>query len=159
MKSIIRPLRSSEHHILREMQYHALFVPNGAAPFPYSILDEPNISKYYTEWGKTGDLALVVEVDDKMVGAAWCRLFSKTAPGYGFYNEDTPELNIALLPGNTGMGLGTQLLKAIIELLKAEGFNGLSLSVDRENRAFELYRKFGFEVVNDQGNPTMLLTF
>ncbi len=141
------------------MLYHALFVPEGAAPFPRSILEEPHICKYYEGWGRPGDQALIAEVDGLKVGAVWVRKFRASDPGYGFVSEEIPELNISLIPGMEGHGLGTKLMLSMIDLLKSTNESGVSLSVDKSNMAIRLYTRLGFQIVKEHGNPTLLLKF
>ncbi len=155
----IRALRQSEERFLKVMQYHALFVPPGEKPFPKAILEEPHISRYLHNWGRHGDLALIVELKGILMGASWCRLFSKDHPGYGFVSENIPEMSIALLPPARNKGIGTKLLQEFIATVRAAGHPGISLSVDQRNPAMRLYLREGFEVVNTVGNPTMLISF
>jgi GNAT superfamily N-acetyltransferase len=53
---------------------------------------------------------VLIAIDDGFpVGAAWYRLFRKDQPGYGFVDEETPELAIAVVPSRRGRGIGEAL--------------------------------------------------
>lgn len=124
-------------------------------------MENPIFSKTYEEWGRDGDIALVAFNDDskEIIGAAWVRLYKKYNPSYGFVNENTPSLVIAVKAEYRGNGIGTQLLKDLIQTLKENGFNAISLSVDERNPALRLYKRFGFEIIKiaEDKSPTMLL--
>ena len=69
-----------------------------------------------------------------------------SAPGYGFVDEETPELAVAVVPNARGKGVGTALLTALLDRARADGYAALSLSVDRANEgAIALYEQHGFE--------------
>ncbi len=81
MNMIIREIKQNEIYFLREMLYLALYVPKGESPFPKSILDNPDISKYIDHWGtSSNDLAIVVVINEKLVAAVWGRLFNSVNP-------------------------------------------------------------------------------
>ena len=125
---------------LREMLYLALFVPPGAPPFPRSILDDPAIDRYVRDCpARPGDMGLIAVVDDTPVGAAWLRQFTADAPGYGFVDDTTPELTVAVLEAYRNRGIGTQLIAALQALVPR-----ISLSCDPANPAWHLYRRSGF---------------
>jgi len=51
-----------------------------------------------------------------------------------------------LTPEVRGKGIGTLLMKAIIQQAMNDGYKSISLSVDLENRqAVHIYKKLGFE--------------
>jgi ribosomal protein S18 acetylase RimI-like enzyme len=83
------------------------------------------------------------------VGAAWYRVFSDDEPGYGFVDEGTPELAIAVVPSKRGHGIGDELLKELLAKAKAAGYGRLSLSVEPGNPARKLYERHGFDVVDE----------
>ncbi len=56
------------------------------------------------------------------VGAAWFRLFTRDEPGFGFVDEQTPEVAIAVVPSRRGRGIGSELLDALIEVAKEQGY-------------------------------------
>jgi GNAT superfamily N-acetyltransferase len=83
------------------------------------------------------------------VGAAWFRVFRAAEPGYGFIDESTPELAIAVVPSKRGHGVGDELLKALLAKAQAGGYARLSLSVEPGNPARKLYERHGFAVVDE----------
>jgi RimJ/RimL family protein N-acetyltransferase len=71
----------------------------------------------------------------------------QTHPGYGFVDESTPELGIAVSPEVRGRGIGRALLASLIEHARAAQLPALSLSVESDNPALRLYERLGFEKV------------
>jgi ribosomal protein S18 acetylase RimI-like enzyme len=59
-------------------------------------------------------------------------------------------LDIALLPGWRGRGFGSCLMRALFRVADAEG-RTVSIHVERNNPALELYRRLGFEFSEDRG--------
>lgn len=77
----------------------------------------------------------------------WCRLFRGTDRGFGYVDDDTPELSIAVWEAFRGKGIGGRLLDATISEAKSRGYGGLSLIVQRGNRSVSLYRRSGFKIL------------
>jgi len=147
----IRNLQPKEYPFLREMFYTALHVPEGASPFPKSIIDTPELAKYITDWGRPDDIALVAETAHQLIGAVWCRLLKGAEKGYGYVDDYTPELSLAIHANFRNRGLGTQLMEKAFEALRAKNFNQVSLSVDQDNQAVSLYQRLGFDLVEAAG--------
>ena len=93
------------------------------------------LARYVENWGRQGDVALIAADGPNRVGAAWYRLFRADAPGYAFVDERTPELTIAIVPSQRGHGLGQQLLDALLEQARADGYDAVSLSVEDDSPA------------------------
>ena len=94
------------------------------------------------------------------IGAAWLRPFPAASPGYGFVDETTPELTIAVVPSRRRHGVGQELLDALLEQARAAGYPGMSLSVEHDSAAVDFYERNGFEQVGDfHGAFTMLKRF
>ncbi len=141
---------------LRDMLRHAYYWRWGASG---DGEDDLPASRYVDGWGRRGDRAVVALDEGSRVGAAWYRLFRRDAPGYGFVDESTPELSIAVVPSRRGRGLGKELLAALIEQARRDGFSALSLSVERDNPSVHLYERFGFRHVGERaGALTMRAT-
>jgi ribosomal protein S18 acetylase RimI-like enzyme len=83
------------------------------------------------------------------VGAAWYRVFTLEERGYGFVDERTPELAIAVVPSKRGHGVGDELLQELIVKARDAGYERLSLSVEPGNPARKLYERHGFAVVDE----------
>lgn len=132
---------------LRDMLRHAYYWRWGAPE-----ADDVPASRYVEGWGRPGDAAVIVLDEGFPVGAAWYRIFRRNAPGYGFVDESTPELSIAVVPSRRGRGFGDQLLAALMRRAQLEGYEALSLSVEPDNPALKLYERFGFEKVGEGGN-------
>ena len=143
MGVLLRRVGAQDLRFLRDMLHHAYYWRERV---PGSL-----VSRYVRGWGRPGDTAVIALVGGFPVGAAWYRVFRADEPGYGFVDERTPELAIAVVPSKRGHGIGEQLLAALIEKARAGGYEALSLSVEPGNPARKLYERHGFEVV-DQGD-------
>lgn len=95
------------------------------------------------------DRCLVALEGDKVIGAVWCRLLNGNPKGYGYVNDGSPELTIALYPEYRGQGIGTMLLRKLVQQATLDGFKGLSISVTKGNPALRLYVREGFSIVDD----------
>jgi len=144
---IIRELRSGDWPFVWEMLYVASFPLDEPKP-PRQRIHEPIVARYLSGWGRRGDRALIAECCDRRVGAAWYRLFPRSDPGFGFVDEMTPELSIAVVGAARRHGVGRSLLERLLECGRDDGVPALSLSVARANTAARrLYERCGFEVV------------
>ncbi len=103
------------------------------------------LTRYVDNWGRPGDLALIAHETGNRVGAAWLRLFPADEPGYGFVDEQTPELSISVVPSRRRHGVGQELLDALLENAKAAGHEAVSLSVEKDSPAVAFYERNGFE--------------
>ena len=121
----IRPIVSGEYIFLDDFLYDAIFIPEGVTPPEKSIIQQPELQKYIADFGKDkGDHCLVAEVDN-----------------------DTPSLSISVKSPYRQKGIGTALMKEMLSLLKTEGFQQVSLSVQKANYASKMYLKLGFEII------------
>lgn len=153
---IIRKADAGDEPFLREMLFQSLFVPEGEEPFSREILRKPSIAGYIDGWGRTGDIGWIAEVRNRPVGSATARFFGRDNPGYGFIDESIPELGMAILPEYRGRGIGTRLLRALMQSLKDRGISAVSLSVDVRNPARRLYERFGFYEVGASGHSVTM---
>lgn len=142
----IRPLQPEEYPLLEEFLYQAIFVPQGQEPPERSILQKPELRVYVDGFGQSAqDRALAGVVDGRLAGAVWVRVMND----YGHVDDSTPSFAISLLPEFRGMGLGTALMKAMLDLLRRDGCRQASLAVQKENYAVSMYRKAGFRTVRE----------
>jgi len=150
MNYIIRPLTTEDEPFLWEMLYQALHVPEGQTAPPREVVRLPELAHYVQGWGLEGDCGfLASDAADHLVGAVWLRLLRDGNKGYGYVDDNTPELSIAVLPEYRGQGIGAQLLAHLFAT--ACGRSGASLSVSASNPARRLYERFGFIVVGQSG--------
>ncbi len=140
----IRLFQADDISFLTQMLYDALYVPEGEPAFSPDIIHLPEIRKYVDAFGeKAGDLCLIAEVEGSPVGAAWCRLMH----GYGYVDNETPELSLAVSQEWRGNGIGTRLVLGLCDRLAQKGFSQVSISCDDRNPAMRLYRRLGFQFV------------
>ncbi|TVQ85237.1 MAG: GNAT family N-acetyltransferase [Bacteroidetes bacterium] len=147
----IQQLDNSDYLILKEVLYHALYLPEGAVPYEKSVVDLPEIAKYVKGWGRKGDFGVKMAAEENIIGAVWGRLFTARNPGYGFVSDQIPEITMALMPGFRNQGFGTQLYRDFEKLAKESGFQKLSLSVDKANPACRFYLREGYEIIGEEG--------
>lgn len=142
----IRNIKESEYSILSYFLYESIFIPRGMNKFPRSIIEQPEFQVYIHDFGKMDDYCLVAELKEKIVGAVWVRIMND----YGHIDDETPSFAISLHEDYRNLGIGTALMKSMLQLLKDKGYKQASLSVQKENYAVNMYRKVGFEVVEEK---------
>ena len=151
---ILRKIEKNEIDLLRDFLYEAIFIPEGVDPPPRDIIDQPELRLYYEGFGNSkADNAIVAEDDGKVVGAVWTRIMND----YGHVDDDTPSFAISLYKEYRGQGIGTDLMKEMLELLKTQGYEKASLAVQKANYAVRMYRKVGFEVIDENDEEFIMV--
>lgn len=146
MEYTIRKMTVPEYPLLSDLLYEAIFIPGGIKPPPRDIIASPELQIYIERFGTSkDDFALVAEIERKIVGAVWVRIMND----YGHIDDETPSLAISLHKEYRGKGLGTNMMKEMLSLLKTHGYKHVSLSVQKANYAAEMYRKIGFKIVSE----------
>ena len=130
--------------------------PDGVTGRSRSILNDPMIKPFYKKWGKPDDIGFAAVKEGEMFGAVWCRIKECVTREYAEY----PELGIGVLPEYQNMGIGSLLLKILIENCR-KTYPGLRLGVNEKAvRVLSFYNTFGFiEYDNYRGSPQLKLTF
>ncbi len=141
----IRKIRKSEYNILPEFLYEAIFVPEGVEKPPKSIIQQPELQLYVADFGRPDDWCFVAEAEGKVIGAIWARIMAD----YGHIDNETPSLAISLYKEYRNLGIGTALMEAMLRFLKEKGYKQVSLSVQKANDAVRMYRRAGFEAVDE----------
>lgn len=157
MEYTIRKMTVPEYPLLSDFLYEAIFIPNGIKPPPRDIIASPELQIYVERFGALkDDFALVAEIEGKIVGAVWVRIMND----YGHIDEETPSLAISLYKeyrGQGGQGIGTNMMKEMLSLLKTHGYKRVSLSVQKANYAAEMYRKIGFEIARENEEEWIMI--
>jgi GNAT superfamily N-acetyltransferase len=144
---MIRAAGPGDVRFLRDMLRHA---------YHWRLAEDPDLPvyRYVQNWGREGDAGLIAFDPRGPFGAAWYRVFSAEEPGFGFVDERTPELTIAVVPSRRGGGVGGELLSALLDHARAEGHEAISLSAEHDRT--HLYERFGFEPVKDTGTAVTM---
>ena len=149
---MIRRGNRQDVRFLKDMLRHAFYWRSGGA------LDDSSLWRYVAGWGRRGDASVVALEGGLPIGAAWFRLFTRDEPGFGFVDEETPEVAIAVVPSRRGRGIGSELLDALIDVAQEHGYSGLSLTVADDSPAMHMFRQLGFEeTAQTDGSWTMRL--
>lgn len=153
MAVVVRRGGAQDIRFLRDMLHHAYYWKErrpDAGPGPVQL--------YVKGLGRPGDTVVIALVDGFPVGAAWYRLFKTGKPGYGFVDETTPELAVAVVPNARGKGVGSALLEALLERARAAGLEMISLSVDKKNTgAIHVYEQHGFARLSENDDSVTMV--
>lgn len=151
---VIREMRDNEKDLLKVFLYEAIFIPEGVKPPPKDIIERPELKLYYEDFGSgEADHCFVAEDDGKVVGAVWTRIMED----YGHVDSQTPSFAISLIREYRGKGIGTELMKKMLEHLKNQGFKKASLAVQKSNYAVRMYEKVGFRKVDENSEEYIMV--
>jgi GNAT superfamily N-acetyltransferase len=144
---MLRPVDQEDTRFLRDMLRHAYHWRLGDPDLP--------VYRYVKNWGRRGDAGVIASAGPNEYGAAWYRLFSASEPGFGFVDEETPEVTIAVVPSHRGQGTGGEMLEALLDRAREDGFKRISLSAEPGQTGF--YEQHGFrEVRREERTVTMV---
>ena len=146
MEYSIRKMNENEYPLLDDFLYEAIFIPEGTEPPPRDIIHRPELSIYTEDFGKKpDDRCLVAEADGNILGAVWVRIMDD----YGHIDDSTPSFAISLYSQYRGHGIGTELMRSMLDELRAAGYEKASLAVQKANYAVRMYKKTGFEIIDE----------
>jgi GNAT superfamily N-acetyltransferase len=139
------------------MLYESIFVPEGKKRPDRSIIALPSISRYLEGWGKAEDFGFIAVTHlNEPVGSITARKFNAINKGYGYVDDETPEMGMAVQPEHRGRGVGTLLIRMLLKEAKIKGVRAISLSVDAFNPAIQLYKRHGFQEVAVEGTAVTM---
>ncbi len=142
----IRELKKDEIYQLENFLYDAIFIPDGVTPPERAIVKQPALQVYIENFGeRKDDKCLVAIVNEKIIGAVWVRIMHD----YGYVDNDTPSLAISVKKKFRSCGIGTRLITEMLDFLKKYGYKRTSLAVQKENYAVSMYKKIGYQVVDE----------
>lgn len=146
MDYIIREMKPQEYPLLADFLYEAIFQRDENNLLPKTVIHEPALRVYIEDFGRMpDDYCLCAEADKKIVGAVWVRNIA----GYGSIDDETPEFALSLYKAYRGHGIGTDLLRRMLSLLREKGYKRASLAVQKDNYAVRLYQKAGFRTIGE----------
>lgn len=150
----IRAIKTDEYGLLNDFLYEAIYIPEGVQAPSKSIINAPELQVYVTDFGqKVDDICFVVEVNDKVVGAVWVRVMDD----YGHIEDGVPSFAISLYKEYRGFGIGTALMKRMLDELEQRGYKKASLAVQKANYAVKMYKKVGFEIVGENEEEYLMV--
>lgn len=150
----IRKIQENEIDILNDFLYEAIFIPEGVQPPPKDIIKQPELQVYVSEFGtRIGDYALIAEVKNQIIGAVWVRIMND----YGHIDNQTPSFAISLYKEYRGYGIGTDLMKRMLYLLKQNGYKQTSLAVQKANYAVKIYKNVGFYTIAENEEEYIMI--
>lgn len=150
----IRFISEEEVGVLEDFLYEAIYVPEGESAPPRSIINQPELQVYISDFGKEkDDIGMVAEADGQIIGAVWVRIMND----YGHIDNNTPSFAISVYKDYRGFGTGTDLMKEMLRVLKARGYKQASLSVQKANYAVRMYQKVGFQIVDENEEEYIML--
>ena len=72
--------------VLDTFLYEAIFIPEGVSAPLKDIINQPELQVYVKDFGENkGDLCMIAQVEDEIVGAAWVRIMND----YGYIDNET----------------------------------------------------------------------
>lgn len=145
----IREIKPMEMPLLADFLYEAIFQPDQQNRLPKDIIKQPELQVYIEDFGRADDRCLVAECEDKIIGAVWTRIIAGDVRGFGNVDDKTPEFAISLYPEYRNFGIGTALMKEMLQYLKNQGYQQASLAVQKDNYALTMYQAVGFSVIDE----------
>lgn len=138
---ILRPFAPTDIPAMTAIYAH--YVATSTVTFDTEAPSQADMMAKFTAIDAAGHPIIIAMEGDDILGFAYASTY-RTRPAYRYTCEDT----LYLAPNATGKGVGSRLLKELIEQARAFGFKQM-ISVIEAGAApsIALHKKFGFETV------------
>jgi GNAT superfamily N-acetyltransferase len=141
---ILRRGGAQDVPFMRDMLRHAYYWRADEA-----FEDEEPLSRYVNGWGREGDTALVALEGPNPSAPRGTGSSRPSTRASATWTTPRRSSRSRWCRAGAGKGTGSTLLKALVERAREDGYGALSLSVEAESPAVELYERHGFEKVDD----------
>lgn len=153
----IRPMNPGEYPLLEDFLYDAIYLPEGAPKPPGKIINQPELAVYISDFGQPDELCMVAEACGHILGAVWTGILAGNVKGYGYVDDRTPEFAISVKKEYRQQGIGSKLMEEMITQLKSKEYKKASLSVNKDNYAYRMYQKLGFQVFQQRDEDYLMV--
>ncbi len=153
----VRQLESYEYDILPLFLYNSIFQSDDEEMLEYSVIKDQSYAKYINDFGKDTDFAVAWELDGRIAGIAWVRLFDEADESFGYVDEITPELTLSVLAGYDDQLIGPELISIVFNELRLQGAQKVSVGLDIIDCYTSMYEKLGFEQLRVNADNTRVL--
>lgn len=137
MNYSIRELKQDENKVLDTFLYEAIFIPEGVPAPSKDIINQPELQVYVKDFGENkGDLCLVAQVEDDIIGAVWVRIMND----YGHIDNETPSFAISLYKSLVDAGVQSIMVSH-------SALNGVKMHENTHYLTDVLRGELGFEGV------------
>lgn len=145
-------LRSTEQKIVTDMLHYAYRLDE----LNRTVANIPELSIYNEFYGFTRkDLGLYALVNNEIAGAIWSRKLNVEHNSQAFVDEQTPVISMAVLPKFRDQKIGSAMLEQFL-LEAAALYDQLCVSVLQDSKAINFYKKFGFEILEDNSSKSIV---
>lgn len=150
----LRPLTEDDHEFQQAMLMEAAFWrPDAERPPVEDVIARPEFARLVGRWGRDGDAGFVAVTEDgDPVGAIWYRLFTDDDHSWGYVSSEIPEFAIGVVAQHRGQEIGATLIQRLLDHARDTGIAQVSLSVETENPARNLYARLGFRRIGEVDN-------
>jgi len=145
---LVRAALADDLPFMQRMLYEAANKPGERWPSFDDSMREPRNERHWRGWmTRTGDLGVIAEIDEVPVGAAWIRIMRAGERG-PLDAPDVPVLAIGVEHAHRGRGLGSELMRSLLDLARQSQVHSIDLTTGSFNTAaVRLYHREGFRDV------------
>ncbi|HEX2056687.1 MAG TPA: GNAT family N-acetyltransferase, partial [Nitrospiraceae bacterium] len=138
-----RRLTENDEPLVWRMLYEAARVAEEGRMSHETMRFDRYLAKYAKGWGRPGDLGVAAfqRINGEPVGCAWVRLLIGAERRDGYLDVHTPELAIGVVPAHRGRGVGTELLRLLLEAARTS-VPAVTLTVREGSAAIRWYERF-----------------
>jgi ribosomal protein S18 acetylase RimI-like enzyme len=143
---VLRSAVVDDTAFLQRMLYEAVNTRPGQTRTDFEIsMREPRNRRFWSAWGRDGDLGVVAEDEGRAIGAAWIRRFEGDDLGPAD-DPSIPVMAIGIEGDHRSVGIGGLLLDGLIASARLAKVEVIALTANNRNeRALRLYASRGFE--------------
>lgn len=140
----VRDAGATDLPFIKLMLYEAANRPGEAWPPFEASMDELRNRRFWISFPRDGDIGVVAEADKEPIGAAWIRRFDGDEKG-PLDDPDVPVLAIGFVEEWRGRGVGTALMRSLLNRARRDGVAAIDLTTGAFNEAgVRLYYASGF---------------